>query len=70
MESPGTKGDLAALSAAIFASLYLIMGRSVRDRIPIVYWLFAVYSCAALLLGFAACSASLAITLEQMPSTS
>jgi len=44
------KGDLAALSAAIFASLYLIMGRSVRERIPIVFWLFSVYSCAALLL--------------------
>ena len=43
-------GDLLALAAAIFASLYLVMGRSVRDKIPILYWLFTVYFCASLIL--------------------
>ncbi|HQO20271.1 MAG TPA: DMT family transporter [Acidobacteriota bacterium] len=44
------RGDLLALAAAIFASLYLVMGRSVRDKIPILYWLFTVYFCASLIL--------------------
>jgi drug/metabolite transporter (DMT)-like permease len=43
-------GDLMALFAAIFASLYLVMGRSVRNKIPLSYWLFTVYFCSAVIL--------------------
>ncbi|MCX7830716.1 MAG: DMT family transporter, partial [Acidobacteria bacterium] len=36
-------GDFLALLAAIFASSYLITGRSVRDKIPLSLWLFSIY---------------------------
>jgi drug/metabolite transporter (DMT)-like permease len=55
-------GDLLALLAAIFASLYLILGRSVKDRIPLSSWLFAVYfgSCAFLFIGTVSTSTAIA----------
>lgn len=43
-------GDILALLASIFASLYLIMGRSVKDKIPLSHWLFSVYFGSAIFL--------------------
>lgn len=43
-------GDLLALIAAIFASLYLITGRRVRHKIPLALWLFFLYFFSSMIL--------------------
>lgn len=45
-------GDLLALCAAIFASAYLITGRSVKDVVPLSFWLFSIYFLSSLMLLF------------------
>lgn len=47
-------GDIFALFAAIFASLYLVMGRSVRDKIPLSVWLFNIYFISSMIILFTA----------------
>jgi drug/metabolite transporter (DMT)-like permease len=73
-------GDLMALFAAIFASLYLVMGRSVRNKIPLAYWLFTVYFCSAAILfvislisssplgGFSSCTWLMFFMMALIPS--
>jgi len=43
-------GDFLALVAAVFASAYLITGRSVRDKIPLPVWLFSLYFFSSMIL--------------------
>lgn len=46
-------GDFLAFLAAIFASAYLVTGRSVRSKIPLSLWLFFLYFISSMiLLGF------------------
>lgn len=41
-------GDLLALLGAIMAAFYLIIGRSLREKIPLIVYIFFVYGIAAL----------------------
>ncbi len=43
-------GDLLALLGAMFAAAYLMIGRSVRSRLPLTAYVWVVYGTAALLL--------------------
>lgn len=45
-------GDLLALCASIFASAYFITGRSVKDVVPLPFWLFSIYFLSSLMLLF------------------
>ncbi len=44
-------GDLLALIGAVTASVYLMIGRRVRDRIPFPHYLFVVYGASTAVLG-------------------
>jgi drug/metabolite transporter (DMT)-like permease len=43
-------GDVLALLGAIMAACYLLVGRSMRDKIPLLVYIFIVYGIAALFL--------------------
>jgi drug/metabolite transporter (DMT)-like permease len=43
-------GDLLALAGAVFAALYLIIGRRLRERLSLVSYIFLVYGMAAVVL--------------------
>ena len=44
-------GDLLSLSGAVFVAGYLLIGRSLRQSLPILAYIFPVYLFAALFLG-------------------
>lgn len=50
-------GDLLALAGAFFAAAYLLIGRSLRDRAPLVGYLIRVYGSSAVFLLVLAVSA-------------
>lgn len=43
-------GDFLAFMAAVFASSYLVTGRSVRDKINLPLWLFTIYFFSSIIL--------------------
>ncbi|MFW6035334.1 MAG: DMT family transporter [Halothermotrichaceae bacterium] len=44
-------GDLLAVAAALFAGIYLFLGRSLREEVDYLPYLYIVYTYAALFLG-------------------
>lgn len=55
-------GDLLALSGAIAAAIYVIIGRHLREKLSLISYIFTVYGMAALTLIFFALARGLSLT--------
>ena len=52
-------GDLLALAGAVCASVYILIGRSLRRKLSLLAYIFVCYGCAALILWALALSSGL-----------